>query len=191
MPVAFEFTLKAWQLITHDAKSPTYRRLKTHLAETDKRDAGYFRPTSIVREAWETTLAAARALEARTILFQCPASFEQSAENIKRLEKFFDSIDREGLTLCWEPRGNWDAAVVKSICANLMLLHVVDPFVSKATTRSPFYFRLHGRRGWRYQYETSELEELAIAIRGKRAGYVFFNNSRMTEDALRFCKLIG
>jgi uncharacterized protein YecE (DUF72 family) len=28
MPNDFEFTLKAWQLITHEAKSPTYKRLK-------------------------------------------------------------------------------------------------------------------------------------------------------------------
>ncbi|HIC91498.1 MAG TPA: DUF72 domain-containing protein, partial [Syntrophaceae bacterium] len=27
-PPDFEFTLKAWQLITHPSQSPTYRRLK-------------------------------------------------------------------------------------------------------------------------------------------------------------------
>jgi Uncharacterized conserved protein len=28
-PDRFEFTLKAWQLITHESTSPTYKRLKT------------------------------------------------------------------------------------------------------------------------------------------------------------------
>ena len=75
MPADFEFVIKAWQLITHDAKSPTFRRLKRLLSDDEKQEAGYFRATPIVQEAWETTLASARVLRARTILFQCPASF--------------------------------------------------------------------------------------------------------------------
>ncbi len=87
MPADFEFTLKAWQLITHDAHSPTYRRLKRKLSDTEKHDAGYFRATAIVREAWEMTLASANTLKARTILFQCPASFQQTEDNIANLER--------------------------------------------------------------------------------------------------------
>jgi len=190
VPADFEFTLKAWQLITHDAKSPTYRRLKRKLSETEKAEAGYFRTTAIVNEAWETTLASAKALRARTILFQCPASFKQTEANIESMERFFGSIDRHDLNLCWEPRGDWNAALVKSICSRLKLWHVVDPFIVKSVTPEKCYFRLHGRTGWRYQYETAELEELAASLAKRNAGYIFFNNSKMTEDALRFCKLL-
>jgi uncharacterized protein YecE (DUF72 family) len=190
MPADFEFTLKAWQLITHDPKSPTYRRLKRKLSEAEKQEAGYFRSSAIVSEAWETTLASAKALGAKTILFQCPASFKQNQENIARLEKFFSVIARQDLNLCWEPRGNWDAGVVSSICAALDLWQVVDPFVCKSVTPDKFYFRLHGRDGWRYQYESNELDELAATVRKQKAGYVVFNNGRMTEDALRFSKLL-
>ena len=35
VPADFEFTLKAWQLITHTCKSPTFRRLKTKLTEKE------------------------------------------------------------------------------------------------------------------------------------------------------------
>ena len=191
MPADFEFTLKAWQLITHEAKSPTYRRLKRKLSETEKAEAGCFRATEIVNEAWRATLAAAQVLKAKTILFQCPSSFKQTAENVARMEKFFCSIDREDLDLCWEPRGDWDAAVVKSICTSLELCHVVDPFIGKTVTPDKYYFRLHGRSGWRYQYELGELKELAASLVKSRRGYVFFNNSKMTEDALKFCKVLG
>jgi uncharacterized protein YecE (DUF72 family) len=191
VPANFEFTLKAWQLITHAARSPTYRRLKRKLSEIEKDEAGYFRTTAIVNEAWETTLASAKALKAKTILFQCPASFTQTEDNIANLERFFSSIDRNDLNLCWEPRGNWDCAVVKSICARLRLWHVVDPFISKTETPDNCYFRLHGRNGWRYEYETGELEELADTVLKRDAGYVFFNNSRMTDDALKFCRMLG
>ncbi len=191
MPAGFEFALKAWQLITHDAKSPTYRRLKKKLSDSEKEEAGYFRSTEIVKEAWATTLASARALEAQTILFQCPASFRQNRENITNLETFFSSIDRHDLNLCWEPRGDWDGSVVGSICAALDLWHVVDPFVSKTTTPDKCYFRLHGRNGWRYKYETGELEELAATLPKQKACYIFFNNSRMTDDAFEFCRILA
>jgi uncharacterized protein YecE (DUF72 family) len=77
-PRGFEFTLKAWMLITHEAKSPTYRRLKRPLSEAERGECGAFRPTQTVRWAWEETLAAARALRAKRVLFQCPASFAPS-----------------------------------------------------------------------------------------------------------------
>lgn len=190
MPSEFEFTIKAWQLITHGAKSPTYRRLERKLSETERQEAGYFRSTAIVKEAWETTLASAKALRAKTILFQCPASFKQCEENISSMENFFSSIDRQDLNLCWEPRGSWDTAVVRSICTRLGLWHVVDPLVGRTETPDKTYFRLHGRNGWRYQYETGELQELAAALPGN-VGYVFFNNNKMTEDALKFCRVLS
>src|ERR687885_1794600 len=62
MPANFEFVIKAWQLITHQAKSPTYKRLKLQLSEQDKAEAGFFRPTAIVDQAWQLTQACATAL---------------------------------------------------------------------------------------------------------------------------------
>jgi uncharacterized protein YecE (DUF72 family) len=189
-PANFEFTLKAWQLITHDARSPTYRRLKRKLSQLEKDGAGYFRTTAIVNEAWETTLASAKALKAKAVLFQCPASFTPTEENVANMERFFCSMDRNDLELCWEPRGHWDPALVSSICTRLRLSHAVDPFVAKTVTPEKCYFRLHGKTGWRYQYETGELEELADLVL-KRDAYVFFNNSKMTDDALKFCGILS
>ena len=191
MPAEFEFTLKAWQLITHEAKSPTYRRLKRELSDREKQCVGGFKASPIVNEAWKVTVACARALEARTILFQCPASFIESEENIARLKTFFSGIDRHSFNLCWEPRGPWDSVVVRSICRELDLWHAVDPFAGKTMMRGKCYFRLHGQKGWRYQYEAGELEALASMLLREKARYVFFNNSAMTEDALRFRELVG
>jgi uncharacterized protein YecE (DUF72 family) len=189
-PAEFEFTLKAWQLITHAAKSPTYKRLKRKLSEVEREEAGDFKPTPIVQEAWEVTLACAQALQAKTILFQCPASFQPTKENLANLEKFFASVRREKFNFCWEPRGGWDHRLVKTICRDLNLWHVVDPFAEQTTTPSRCYFRLHGRKGWRYKYEDVELEELAAMVRRKKNSYVFFNNIHMTEDALRLQEII-
>lgn len=200
-PPAFEFTLKAWQLITHEARSPTYRRLKRTLTDEERAGCGAFRPTGIVREAWEMMLACAAALDARRILFQCPASFTPARENLKNLRRFFSKVERGKLLFMWEPRGAaWAGELVRELCEELDLTHVVDPFVARTETLArPRYFRLHGRKGWRYFYEDDELEELLSMLPrgggdahdrgGGGASYVFFNNVRMREDAARFQEL--
>jgi uncharacterized protein YecE (DUF72 family) len=189
-PHGFEFTLKAWQLITHEARSPTYKRLKRVLTEEERAESGSFRPTKIVREAWETTLACAEALEAVRVLFQCPASFTPTDEHVADLRRFFTEIERGRLRCLWEPRGSWPDALVGALCRELDLVHVVDPFAARTLTPRECYFRLHGRRGWRYTYEEDELAELLSMLpRGAETSYVLFNNVRMREDAARFQEL--
>lgn len=187
----FEFTLKAWQMITHESKSPTYKRLKKKLTEEELADAGYFKPTAIVREAWETTRACAEALKARTILFQCPASLKPTDENIANIRTFFSGIERGDLNFCWEPRGkDWTDEIVREICGEFDLWHTVDPFVRNTVTPEKVYFRLHGRGGWRYKYEEGELEELASMLPEEGTPYVFFNNREMLADAIVFEKIV-
>lgn len=190
-PEGFEFTLKAWMLITHEARSPVYRRLKRELTDTEKEGAGGFRASKIVREAWRTTLACIEALEARRVLFQCPASFKPTAQNIKRLRRFFDTIKRpDSLQCLWEPRGDWPRELILELCRELRLIHVVDPFAARTVTPEACYFRLHGRRGFRYVYEDDELEELYEMLPHAATSYVLFNNVRMLEDAARFQALV-
>jgi uncharacterized protein YecE (DUF72 family) len=190
-PSSFEFTLKAWQLITHQSNSPTYRRLKRPLSDAEKSEAGSFRPTAIVQEAWQVTLDCAKALKAKTVLFQCPASFTQTKTNISSMKNFFSSVERGKLAFCWEPRGKWNPDVIMGLCKDLDLWHVVDPFVNRTVTPSRCYFRLHGRKGWRYVYEDDELEELVSMLPKNRTGYVFFNNVTMVNDAVRFEKIVS
>ena len=192
MPEDFEFTLKAWQMITHDAGTPTYRRLKREMTEKETVEAGSFKPTDTVESAWEVTLASANALKARTILFQCPPKITQTAENIRNIRRFFKKIDRGEMIFAWEPRGTTldDKTIVK-LCGDLDLRHVVDPFKRQTVTPDKVYYRLHGIGGWRYEYEQGELEELASMLPRNDTSYVFFNNRVMFDDAVRFTKILG
>jgi uncharacterized protein YecE (DUF72 family) len=184
-PAGFEFTVKAWMLVTHEAKSPTYRRLKRSLADDERAECGAFQPTEIVAEAWATTLAAARALDARSVLFQCPASFRPVGENIDNMRDFFTRVAAgTGLEYLWEPRGGWPDPLVRALCDDLGLVHVVDPFAARTVTPERIYFRIHGRRG--LPYEDDELEDLAGLVPRDAASHVMFNNVRMVADAERF-----
>jgi uncharacterized protein YecE (DUF72 family) len=185
-PADFEFALKAWQVVTHLSSSPTYRRVKRPLTEEQREGAGFFRPTEAVRNAWEVTRECALALKARAVLFQCPASFKPTAENVENLRRFFGEVERGRLVFAWEPRGGWPRELVKELCQELKLWHAVDPFSERTVTPGKCYFRLHGRKGWRYKYEDGELEELGSMLPKRAASYVFFNNVEMRDDARRF-----
>ena len=192
VPDDFEFTLKAWQMITHEASSPTYNRLKRPLTEKETEEAGFFKPTDTVRKAFELTLECAKALGARTILFQCPARFQPIPENILNLKQFFSTIDRGDLNFAWEPRGKlWEDAVIGDICDELDLWHCVDPFARRTVTPEKCYYRLHGIPRWRYTYDDDELTELVSMLPGDRLSYVFFNNITMKEDAVRFKNIVA
>ena len=192
VPDHFEFTIKAWQLVTHTAASPTYRRLKRPLTATERADAGAFRDTPIVQEGWRVTLDCARMLGASSILFQCPASFRPTDENVANMRSFFARVDRPtGVRLLWEPRGPWPAEVVASVCADCDLVHVVDPFVSETVTRGVTYYRLHGITGSRHVYTDDELRRLRDVVPRTGETYVMFNNIPRASDACRFGALLG
>jgi uncharacterized protein YecE (DUF72 family) len=144
----------------------------------------------MVKSAWATTLECAQALRARCVLFQCPASFTPTKPHIANLRKFFTTVDRGGLHFLWEPRGDWPAETLRELCGELDLVHAVDPFTTRTVTPEFCYFRLHGRRGWRYIYTDDELEELLEMLEPARTAYVMFNNVKMVEDAARFQELL-
>ena len=192
MPPGFEFTIKAWQLITHTANSSTYRRLKRVLTEGERLDAGAFQDSDIVQEGWATTLACARALDATAILFQCPASFRPTDANVRNLRGFFARMRRpQNVRLLWEPRGPWPEDLLRTICADLDLVHVVDPFVTRTVTSGLTYYRLHGTTGARHVYSDAELQTLAALVPASGETYVMFNNMPRVEDARRFEALIA
>jgi uncharacterized protein YecE (DUF72 family) len=193
-PSDFEFTIKAWQLVTHDASSPTYRRLRSPLTDADRAEVGAFRTSPIVLRAWQRTLDCAAILRATAILLQCPASFRPTEENVDRLRSFFNSVERPaGVRILWEPRGAWPADVIALLCRDLSLVHVVDPFVSTTVTPEQTYFRLHGITGARHVYTDSELQRLAdmLPAGDGTPAYVLFNNLPRVDDARRFRAILS
>lgn len=195
-PADFVFAMKAWQLITHPASSPTYQRLREPMSEADRDACGYFRPTRQVRRAWERTLEIARALRSPLVVFQCPAGFTPTPEHIQAMISFFERIPRDGLTLAWEPRGRWDPTLVRELCQRLELSHCVDPFSDPCQHGDVAYFRLRGIGGYRYRHTDDDLRRLVALCReelaaGRRAVYAMFNNASMLDDAQRFQALLA
>ena len=197
-PRDFEFTLKAWQGITHPATSPTYRKAKLDIPEHKKAGYGHFQPTEEVWEAWENTAAVAEALQATVIVFQCPPGFKQTGEHLEHLHRFFRRVGAVPFKLALELRSDWDSEVITDLCSRYNLIHCVDPFAQKPLAGSVAYFRLHGsppgKRMYRYSYTEEDFRYLAQVIQDQRAAgrptYCLFNNMEMWNDALRFLQFL-
>lgn len=194
----FEFTLKAWQGITHPPDSPTWKRSKI---KPDK-DMGFLKPTERNFSSWKKIIDIAKALESRFIIVQTPPSFEPNEININNMKIFFSSIDRDNFIIGWDPRGTWrdKPSEIMKLCNELNLVHVVDPFRTLPLSElSQVYFRLHGIGGkeynYKYKYSETDLIKLFDIIKdqinkNKSEIYVMFNNFEMINDALRFISIL-
>jgi uncharacterized protein YecE (DUF72 family) len=185
-PAGFEFTLKAWQVITHEPYSLTYRRSGLTIPQADWRLYGSFRPSGVVMMAWEKTREIAATLDASVILFQCPPQFTPTEEHIHNFRSFFEKIDHGNFRLAWEPRGEWPEDVIRDLCNEYGLIHAVDPFLNRAMAGDIRYYRLHGGADYQHRYSLEEVRRLRELFGEGEKGYVLFNNASMWENGLEF-----
>jgi uncharacterized protein YecE (DUF72 family) len=125
-PQDFEFSLKGWQLITHLPSSPTYREAGLQIPGGREKDYGFFRPSEGVFESRKRARDIALTLGSRVVVFQCPAKFIDTPENISYLRCFFTTIERGDFIFVWEPGGRWSDDIVKALCSDLDLVHCVN-----------------------------------------------------------------
>ena len=200
-PPGFEFTMKAWMLVTHPYNRMLWKRLKRSVPGDPGR-YGYFQDTEEVWWAWSETLRAARDLDASIIVLQTPASFSYTQENFARITSFLERADRGGRRIAWEPRGDWwsHPEVLASIeekydiiIAGDFLRGRLSPCKSSARTG---YARLHGLGGrevnYKYKYTDDDLNKLRNIISRLDCDsvYVMFNNVYSYDDAVRFKRLL-
>jgi uncharacterized protein YecE (DUF72 family) len=175
----FEFTIKAYQGITHRQRFGT-------ISPPELRD----------------TMKVASCVNAGVILFQSPASFQPSAQNVRNIKNFFSNISREHLIFAWEPRGKWleSSESVIDVCESSGLVHCVDPLRDRPLcfgNHQVAYFRLHGfgkPSMYHYSFPENELKEISSQVDSLPGSlsriYVFFNNVTCYEDALKFAGLL-
>jgi uncharacterized protein YecE (DUF72 family) len=191
-PRDFDFSVKAWQLVTHPSSSPTYLKVRPKQDPRRLERCGHFRATDETAEAWEKFLAVARVLKPRFVLFQTPASFYPNPDHLRDMYRFFKRIPREW-SLVWEPRAGWEPDMVRRVCRDLGLVRGLDPLYDEPDRDGVRYFRLHGTRQGRrivyaHAFGDEELRKALARCAGGPA-YVYFNNVSMWEDAQRFDRL--
>jgi uncharacterized protein YecE (DUF72 family) len=195
-PQGFEFVVKAWQAVTHPITSPTWRRGKPPPGQPQ--NIGMLKPTEENFMAWKAITEVCRALSSKVCVVQTPPKFNCTEENARNMRKFLSSVERS-TAVGWEPRGPWDAPLVKRLCEDLDLIHIVDPFRREPSRLSSVvYFRLHGigkgEVNYSYKYSNEDLGRLLMFVRkfegSVEEAYVMFNNLSMAEDALKFKNML-
>ena len=186
----FEFTITAWQLITHPPDSPSYGKLKEPPKPKKLRNYGSFQLTPEVLNAWERTVDVADALGARVIVFLSPPSFIPENTHIDNLTKFFGSVERHGFRMVWEPGRNWPEDLVMSLCRDLELIHSADLHVRPPLTEPPWYLRLHGQGRSGERYTEKSLKDLLRIAKKLPEAYILFCHDEMLADAIRLKKMM-
>lgn len=172
----FEFTVKANRQITHQIMF-----------------------TRKASQIFLTMVNVCKVLRAKVLLLQSPAKFKPKSENIARMDDFFQSIERKGIIIAWESRGEWRnrRQLVEDVCKRHELVDCVDPLRDEPLylgRKRVAYFRLHGfgRPMYNYRFSKKELlqvREKVMSINAKRV-YLLFNNFFMYEQAMMFRKMI-
>ena len=201
-PENFIINMKAWQVISHSPKSPTWRKVGIKIDPSKAQNYGYLKPTKENFEAWEKILEIARIYNPRVIVIQTPPSFGYSEINFRNAREFFQSASSNNFILGWEPRGTWRhyPAMIEKVINVERVVHVTDilrwkPIIKE--NQEVLYTRLHGLGGkevnYRYKYKEEDFSMLITAIMDIlrrheyiREVYVMFNNIYMFNDAQTF-----
>jgi len=203
-----ELTFKAFQGLTHEASSPTWRRFRGELKEEEKKLVGSLKLNELTKKWIDEMVSFASIMKSPIIVIQTPAKMKMDNDSVKRIIEFFsyfaDKLKEMGLNtlLGWEPRGKWLAnnELLRKVFGEIdKLIHIVDPFFHKEViVKEIVYFRLHGKPylNYKYSYTDEDFKVLLNEIDArKEAGakkiYVLFNNVKMVDDALRFKRLMG
>lgn len=186
-PAGFEYALRVPQLITHPSGSIAFDRVPRKIPERRRQFCGQFKPTAEVLAAWEETRAVAEAVDARFLVFTTPAAFYPDANHLADLYRFFKTAVRGGPKYVWHPQGAWEGKLIKKVCADLGLIHAVDPFKNAiAGGGAVNYFRMTDPTA---QFAEGRLREI-LGLCAEKPSYVYFHRSAV-GSAKRLLELAG
>jgi uncharacterized protein YecE (DUF72 family) len=193
VPRRFEFTLKAFQGVTHPADSPTWRRNPKALENVLPEEVGLLRLTDFTCRWWKETVEVAKALKAKVVVVQMPPSFEGNETNLQRISDFFGTVETGIIPAVEFRHKTWTDKLedVRDLMRDYNGIVVTDPLKMKVPDQVMQYHRLHGIDGftnYAHRYSDGELKQLMRRL-GSMETYVLFNNFAMREDAERFSKL--
>ncbi|MFH7903581.1 MAG: DUF72 domain-containing protein [Candidatus Aenigmatarchaeota archaeon] len=198
-PKDFEFTIKAFQGLTHSIRSFTWKRSGLSKEEMKKIEkfVGDLKVNKVTMEYWEKMLKYAKILNSKIILLQLPNSFKDSEENVKQAKEFFKNVENDNIKIALELRG-WRKESKLKIFEEFDVIDVVDlSFEKPSIVKDVLYTRLHGKHEghkiiYSYEYSKEELKRIKEEVMrySTKESYVLFNNAYMLKNALEFISLL-
>jgi len=124
-----------------------------------------------VDDALATALEVATQVEARCLLLSTPASVRPTAQNRKRLGAMIERLPRDGVVLCWEPAGIWEAEDILAVARGMGALPVVDAAREPVAPGPIAYTRLRAL-GKASSIGAKAMDRVAERLRGRREAFV-------------------
>lgn len=132
-------------------------------------------------------LDVAKALRARWLVLQTPASVMPGARSIGRLGEFFGKLRNQSAALAWEPRGVWQEEDAERL-ANEIGVHLVrDAARDALPDTESVYCRVRGL-GEASRVRMAAIEHAADEILDRKEAFVLFDaaeNAVSAADLLR------
>ena len=177
LPDTLRLVLRAASDVTH----PRQRSATT----------GHFRETDEVEAAWVATVDAARAAQAKAVVFRTPASFSPTKAHREALQRFSAraAADLPGVSLVWEPVGLWEDEEASELAAEAGLVLAVDPQRTPPPPGEVAYCRLAGPLGVRGRYDDLDLLEVLRDVADRPCAYLVFDHPAALRDARRLAAL--
>ncbi|PCI36239.1 MAG: hypothetical protein COB53_10215 [Elusimicrobia bacterium] len=173
-PPGFKFSIRVPRILT--ASSP-------------------FRITPALRKTLASFRAVLEALEPHFVVYETPAVFYPSADNMRAMYDFFKGPGRGPWRSVWIPRGRqFDEKIRTRICTDLRILLGADALNAEDPPSGTRYWRLTGRAegGHRVSrgvsFTDAELRTAMSRCASGKNSYVFLENAAMFRDAKRLKK---
>ena len=166
-PPGFRFAMRAWQVVTiwravppppHASAAGRPRAIAVSSGSIPRSAGPGAKPTRW-RRFWKPIWCCSSA----------PPVSGRTRTHLTGSVAFFEKAKRGRFLLGWEPRGAWPLELVATLCRELDLIHVVDPYRQQPALRQPRrYFRLHGVGGRQHQFSEDELQRLQQIVAADR-----------------------
>jgi uncharacterized protein YecE (DUF72 family) len=185
----FEFVVAVSPLVTFGPGSQHFH-YQPAPTKSQWRKYAPFAATKEVGAAFDESVALAKELGAKILLFQTPADLVPDKSLLRAMRHFFEKTDRQKRRWIWEPKGGWDLTEAIAMADDLRLTLCVDPLLHPPPDYEFAYCHLPGPAGFRSRYEEEALLKLRDLCRGYEEIYCLFGNIDMNNDATRFHQLV-
>jgi uncharacterized protein YecE (DUF72 family) len=185
----FEFVVAVSPLVTYGPGSQQFR-YQPAPPKSQWRKYSPFAATKEVGAAFDESVALAKELGAKLLLFQTPADLVPDKPLLRAMTHFFERADRQKRRWIWEPKGGWDYKEAAALAKDLGLVLCVDPLQNPPPDPQFAYCHLPGPAGFRSRYEEEALLRLRDLCHELNEIYCLFGNIDMNNDATRFHQLV-
>lgn len=131
-------------------------------------------------DAWERTVARAKALSAKAIIIETSADFRPSENSRTLIEKVGAFVSTQKTAVIWERHGLWGTEETIELSRRSGLVPCFDPFIADADDIKPqkgndVCFRITERAASRRQFDEYDFETLVRWCATYNRAFVLFN----------------